>query len=58
MHAYVIFGPHRDKTCLRRFADHKGTGQPAHPGSLIRACVILLVESIICKLATGEIAII
>ena len=29
--------------------------QPVHPGSLISAFVIRYLESIICKLATGEI---
>ena len=50
-------GPRRKKTCLQRFADNKGAGQPAHPRSLISAFVIRFVESIICTLATGEIPI-
>ena len=36
---------------------NKGTDQPAHPPRLIRAFVIRLLESIISKLATGEISI-
>ena len=34
-----------------------GADQPAHPHSLISAFVIHYLESIICKLATGEISI-
>ena len=37
--------------------NNKGADQPAHPLSLISAFVIRSVESIICKLATGEISI-
>ena len=42
-------------TCLWGFP--KNTGAYQHPRSLISAFVILFFESIICKLATGEIAI-
>ena len=44
------------KPCLRWFANDTGPDQPAHPRSLISAFVIRLLESIICKLATGEIS--
>ena len=37
--------------------DNTGADQPAHPGSLISAFVIHLLESNICKLTTGEISI-
>ena len=50
-------GPRREKTCLRGFANNTGADQPAHPRSLISAFVIRFVESIICKLARGEISI-
>ena len=50
-------GPRREKTCLRGFANNTGADQPAHPRSLISAFVIRFLESIICILATGEIAI-
>ena len=49
-----LFGPRREKTCLREFAINTGADQPAHPRSLISAFVIRFLESIICKLATGE----
>ena len=52
-----IHGPRREKTCLRGFANNTGADQPAHPRSLISAFFIRFVESIICKLATGEISI-
>ena len=52
-----IIGPRREKTCLRGFVNNKDAGQPAHPHSLISAFVIRFLESIICKLATGEISI-
>ena len=39
------------------FANNTGADQPAHPRSLIRAFDIRSLESIICKLATGEIGI-
>ena len=51
------YGPRREKTCLRGFANNTGADQPAHPRSLISALVIRFLESIICKLATGEISI-
>ena len=50
-------GPRREKTCLRGFANNKGADQPAHPRSLISAFVVRILESIIRKLATGEISI-
>ena len=37
--------------------NNKGTDQPVHPHSLISAFDIRFLESIICKLATGEILI-
>ena len=52
-----LFGPRREKTCLRWVANNKGADQPAHPRSLISAFVIPLLESIISKLATSEISI-
>ena len=52
-----IFGPQREKTCLRGFVNNTGADQPAHPRSLISAFVIRFSESIICKLATDEISI-
>ena len=39
------------------FANNKGADQPAHPLRLISAFVIRFLESIICKLNTGEISI-
>ena len=39
------------------FVNNTGADQPAHPRSLISAFVVHLFESIICKLATGEISI-
>ena len=39
------------------FANNKDADQPAHLRSLISAFVIPFLESIICKLATGEISI-
>ena len=53
----TLNGPRREKTCLRGVAKNTGANQPAHPRSLISAFVIRFVESIKCKLATGEISI-
>ena len=53
----VIFGPRREKTCLRGFANNTGADQPAHPRSLISAFVVRFLENFTCKLATGEISI-
>ena len=39
------------------FAKNKGADQPAHLRSMISAFVIHFLESIICKLANGEISI-
>ena len=33
-------GPRREKTCLRGFANNKGTDQPVHQRSLV--CTLLL----------------
>ena len=51
------YGPQREKTCLRGFANNTGVDQPAHSRSLINAFVIRVLESIVCKLATDEISI-
>ena len=45
------------KTCLQGLANNTGAEQPAHPHSLISAFVIRFLESIICKLVTGDISI-
>ena len=52
-----IYGPRREKTCLQGFANNTGADQPVRPHSLISAFVIRYLESIICKLTTGEILI-
>ena len=52
---HITYGPRREKTCLRRFANNTGTDQPAHLRSLISAFVIRFLESIISRLATSEI---
>ena len=52
----TVNGPRREKTCLRRVANNKGTDQPAHPRSLISAFVFRFLESITSKLATSEIS--
>ena len=39
-HIQKIYGPRREKTCLRVFANNTGADQPAHPRSLISAFVI------------------
>ena len=52
----LIYGPRREKTCLRGFANNTGADQPAHPGSLISAFDIRFLESIY-KLARSEILI-
>ena len=44
------------KPFFERFANNTGTDQPAHSRSLISAFVIHFLESIICKLATGEVS--
>ena len=54
---FIVIWPRREKICLRRFANNKGTAQPAHLRSLISAFVIRFVESTISKLATNEITI-
>ena len=54
----IPYEPRRQKTCLRGFANNKGSDQPAHPRSLISAFVIRYSESNICKPATGELSII
>ena len=53
----VLYGPRREKTCIRVFENKTGAHQPAHPRSLISVFVIRFLGSIICKLVTGEISI-
>ena len=53
----ILYGPRREETCLRGVTNNRGADQPAHLRSLISAFVIRFLESIICKLATGEISI-
>ena len=50
------YGPRREKTCLRGFANNTRADQPAHSRSLISAFVIRVLESTIYKLATSEIS--
>ena len=52
---HLKYGPRRKKTCLRGFANNTSADQPAHPRSLISAFVVHFLESIIRKLASGEI---
>ena len=54
---HTKYGPRREKTCLRGFANNTGAEQPAHTRGPISAFVIRFLKSIICKLATGEISI-
>ena len=54
---FILFGPRREKTCLRGFANNTGADQPAHPRSLISAFVVCFLENFISKLAIGEISI-
>ena len=53
----IIYGLRRKKTGRRGLASNKGSGQPAHPLSLISAFVIRLLKSIISRLATFGISI-
>ena len=52
----ALNGPRREKTCLQGFANNTGTGQPAHPRSLISAFAIRFLESTIFNLNTGKIS--
>ena len=49
------YGPQREKTGLVGFENNKGADQPAHQSILLSVFVISILESIISKLATGEI---
>ena len=53
----ILFGPRREKTCLRGVANNTSADQPAHPRSLISAFVIRVLKSTISKLATSEISV-
>ena len=53
----ILYGPRREKTCLRGFGNNKGADQTAHLRSLISSFVIRFLKSIICKLASGELSI-
>ena len=53
---YRSYGPRREKTCLRGFANNKGADEPVHPRSLISAFVICLLVSIISRHAMSVIS--
>ena len=53
----IIYGLRRKKIGRQGLANNKGSGQPAHPRSLISAFVIRLLKSIISRLATFGISI-
>ena len=55
--SFGLHGPGRKKTCLRGFANNKGTDQPTHRRSLIIAFVILFLKSVISYLTTSEISV-
>ena len=42
-----LIEPGHEKMCLMSYANNKGTDQPAHPRSLIRAFVVHCLDSII-----------
>ena len=44
---FSLFGPRREKPCLREYSSNKDANQPAHPHSLISAFVIRFLESTI-----------
>ena len=41
-HTSLLFGPRREKTCIRGVANNTGADQPAHPRSLIGAMLFAL----------------
>ena len=51
----ILFRPRSEKACLQEFANNTCADQPAHPRSLVSAFVVLILESTVCKLLTGEI---
>ena len=56
---YIIMGHGREKNCLwggGGGANNKSADQPANQRSLVNAFVILLLESIISRLAKSEIS--
>ena len=52
----LLYGPRREKTCLRGFANNEGVDQPALPLGLISAFVVRLLKSTIPRLATSGIS--
>ena len=54
---YLLYGPRREKTWLREFANNKCADQPEHPRSLISAFAIHLLRSTISELTTSEVSI-
>ena len=54
---HVSFGPQREKTCLKGFANNIDADQPARPRSLISAFVIRFLESTTSKLTKSDISI-
>ena len=53
----TLYGPRREKTCLRGFANNKGADQPVHSHRLVSIFIICFAESMISKFATREISI-
>ena len=50
----LLFGPRREKTCLRGLASNTGADQPAYTRSLISAFVVRVLEGSISVLASGK----
>ena len=56
LYSNFTYGPRREKTCLKGFANNTGADQPAHPRSLISAFVIRFLKNIVSRLASSEIS--
>ena len=54
----LLYGPGHAKTCLMPYANNKGSGQPAHPRSLISTFVVRCLDRTVtsCILAQSKVS--
>ena len=55
-HSSYIPEPDHEKTCLMSYANNKGADQPAHPRSLISACIVSYLDSVMSLVSVTKIS--
>ena len=53
---HKLYEPGHEQTCLMSYANNKGTDQPVHPCSLIRAFVVRCLDSVMSLVSVTKIS--